>query len=60
MAMKARDTIPGSGLGRVLNQEAWGEVAATKRYGGGTKTFSPPPDQCGPQAPEYQQGPKYK
>jgi hypothetical protein len=49
MAMKTRDTIPGSGLGRVLNQEAWGESAATARYGGGTKTFPPPEDRSGPQ-----------
>ena len=46
---KARSNIPGSGLGRVYNSDAWGEQKATERYGGGTKTYQPPADQSAPQ-----------
>jgi hypothetical protein len=59
---KARDTIPGSGLGKVLNKEAWGAAKATERYGGGLKVHQPPADQSGPQRlgdPNNLQGPKY-
>jgi hypothetical protein len=47
--VKARDTIPNSGLGHVVNEQAWGAATATKRYGGGTRTFAPPKDECYPQ-----------
>jgi hypothetical protein len=61
--VKARDTIPGSGLGCVFNQEAWGAAKAVERYGGGTRT----PDMRPPEANKPQklgcannlQGPNY-
>ena len=48
---KPRTGIPGvKGLEGVLNESAHGEAMATKRYGGGTRTFPPPSDQ--PQKPQ--------
>jgi hypothetical protein len=39
---KPRTGIPGHPeLRGVVNRSAWGEVKATERYGGGTKTFPP-------------------
>jgi hypothetical protein len=50
MTTKPRTGIPGvKGLGSVVNRSAWGEAAATKRYGGTTRTFPPPPDRSAPQ-----------
>ena len=47
---KTRTGIPGvTGLGKVVNEAAWGESKATERYGGGTRTFPPPKDQSHPQ-----------
>jgi hypothetical protein len=61
---KARDTIPGSGLGRVFNQEAWGAAKAVERYGGGTQTPNmEPPDRNAPQRlgdSNNLQGPNYQ
>ena|SRR5262249_25999268 len=38
MKEKYRTGIPGhSDLGKVVNESAWGEAAATRRYGGGTR-----------------------
>src|SRR5262249_23245691 len=58
---KWRTGIPGvSGLSKVVNRSAWGEAKAVERgYGSGTRTFSPPPDKHGPQAPEDKHGPGY-
>ena len=58
---KTRSSIPGSGLGRVVNRTAWGKETATSRYGGSTRTFPAPPDQCYPQKlgdPNNLQGPR--
>ena len=44
---KARTHI--DGVGRVSNTSAWGEAKATERYGGTTRTFPAPPDDCYPQ-----------
>src|SRR5262245_3100335 len=47
---KCRTGIPGvPGLGKVVNQTAWGEQTATERYGGTTQTFPPPKNQSMPQ-----------
>jgi hypothetical protein len=46
---KARTGIPGSGLGKVVNEAAWGELTATQRYGGSARTFDSPPDYSKPQ-----------
>jgi len=47
---KTRTGIPGhSGLGKVVNESAWGESKATERYGGTTRTFPPPEVQNKPQ-----------
>jgi hypothetical protein len=51
---KSRSSLPGSGLGRVVDSNTWGEEVATKRYGGSTKTFGPPQDKSMPQFPEDQ------
>ena len=37
MKEKYRTGIPGTGLGKVVNESAWGEATATKRYGYGTQ-----------------------
>ena len=51
MVSKPRTGIPGvPGLSKVVNESAHGEAMATKRYGGGTRTFPPPEDRCYPQA----------
>jgi hypothetical protein len=59
---KTRTGVPGvSGLGKVVNEAAWGETTATQRYGGSTKTFPAPEDRCYPQRlgdPNNLQGPR--
>jgi hypothetical protein len=46
----ARTGIPDApGLGKVVNERAWGEQTATQRYGGSTKTFPAPPERSLPQ-----------
>jgi hypothetical protein len=48
---KTRTGIPGAGqgLGKVVNESAWGESKATERYGGSTRTFPAPPERSLPQ-----------
>ena len=46
---KARNTIPGSGLGRVYNSEAWGADKAVERYGVPRQQDMRPPDRSRPQ-----------
>jgi hypothetical protein len=59
---KYRRAIPGSGLGHVVNTEAWGTATAYSRYGVPQTPNTRPPDQSGPQRlgdPNNLQGPKY-
>jgi hypothetical protein len=60
---KARNTIPGSGLGRVLNSEAWGAAKAVERYGVPRSPDMRPPDASRPQRlgdSDNLQGPGYR
>jgi len=64
---KPRTGIPGvSGLGKVVNESAWGEAKATERYGESKYPMGrgapPPPIANKPQRlgdPNNLQGPKY-
>lgn len=63
MGGRHRNSIPGSGLGTVRNESAWGEQTATKRYGGSTRTFPSPADKHAPQKlgdENNLQGPRYQ
>src|SRR5262249_21666876 len=58
---KTRTGIAGvPGLGKVVNETAWGESKALERtrdYGGtGTRTYQPPADRSYPQDPEARRG----
>jgi hypothetical protein len=58
---KCRTGIPGvPGLGKVVNEEAWGAAKAVERYGGGMKTFPPPKDASFPQFKPDQRGPGWE
>jgi hypothetical protein len=61
---KARNTIPGSGLGEVLNSQAWGAAKAVERYGAPrTPDMRPPEGSCYPQRlgdANNLQGPGYR
>jgi hypothetical protein len=59
---KARNTIPGSGLGRVFNQEAWGAAKAVERYGAPRTPDMQPAERNAPQRlgdSNNLQGPNY-